>query len=155
MRKVIKTRWWLMDCSLPQRNWARLRVWNDGTCDLLDSDDRLHPFESEAAAVTFLREDEFVPLDQLLDEVTYNRVGPSPLVPPEPARADCPTCGSSWTEGLYGPECDTCGGGAMDRPCPVCGGICGRVWRRAVMDSQDSGLAHWIGHCGLAARTQG
>jgi hypothetical protein len=36
----------------------------------------------------------------------------------------------------------------MELPCPRCGGHCGSVWMRAVLDSQDSNDAHWIGGCG-------
>ena len=32
---------------------------------------------------------------------------------------------------------------------PDLGGECGRVWHRALMDSWDFGIAHWIGGCGL------
>jgi hypothetical protein len=35
----------------------------------------------------------------------------------------------------------------MARPCPVCGGVCGQTWRRAVIDSVDFETAHWFGAC--------
>jgi hypothetical protein len=38
----------------------------------------------------------------------------------------------------------------MERACPICAGMCGSRWRRAVLDSQDAVEAHWIGNCGLA-----
>lgn len=61
----------------------------------------------------------------------------------------CCTCGADWKAGAFGPDCPECGGGALERPCMRCGGRCGAVWRRAVMDSQDEGLAHWVGSCRL------
>lgn len=59
----------------------------------------------------------------------------------------CQQCGASWSEGSFSEDCAACGGGAMDRACLVCEGACGAEWRRAVVDSQDSGEAHWIGAC--------
>lgn len=35
----------------------------------------------------------------------------------------------------------------MTIPCMICGGACGAVYERAVMDSNDRGVAHWIGGC--------
>ncbi len=61
----------------------------------------------------------------------------------------CATCRADWTAGRFSATCDECGGGAMQRACPVCEGRCGEVWRRAVLDSHDSGRAHWAGRCGL------
>jgi hypothetical protein len=63
----------------------------------------------------------------------------------------CPTCGADWAGGEVQPECPCCGGFAMRRPCPVCGGRCGAVWDRAVADSMDEGVAHWVGSCRLSA----
>jgi hypothetical protein len=62
---------------------------------------------------------------------------------------NCTTCGADWSAGLWTPDCEECGGGAMTIPCPTCGGQCGNVWQRAVMDSWDFQLAHWVGSCGL------
>jgi hypothetical protein len=31
----------------------------------------------------------------------------------------------------------------------VCGGECGERWKRAILDSHDARLAHWVGHCAL------
>jgi hypothetical protein len=61
----------------------------------------------------------------------------------------CRLCGSDWERGEFSASCDLCGGGAMDRPCVMCGGRCDSRWTRAVLDSQDSGIAHWHGSCAL------
>ena len=61
----------------------------------------------------------------------------------------CNRCGARWSEGSHGEECPTCGGGAMERDCPVCAGRCGQRWQRAPLDSLDSGVAHWMGRCAL------
>jgi len=61
----------------------------------------------------------------------------------------CTTCGAEWGEGAFTLECDECGGGALVRPCVVCGGRCGAWWRRAVIDSNDARVAHWGGGCAL------
>jgi len=63
--------------------------------------------------------------------------------------ATCRRCAADWRGGAYSPDCAECGGGAMVRLCPACGGACGAVWRRLVIDSNDSGEAHWAGHCAL------
>lgn len=62
----------------------------------------------------------------------------------------CTTCNASWSEGAHTEGCKECGGGAMTRSCAFCGGYCGLTHRRAVLDSQDSGEAHWIGMCQAA-----
>ena len=41
------------------------------------------------------------------------------------------SCGSVWYDGVVGEGCLECGGYAMKRPCPVCGGQCGRMWTRS------------------------
>ncbi len=63
----------------------------------------------------------------------------------------CNRCGANWTVGEYSDDCMECGGGAMERKCPLCDGRCGSVYKRAVVDSWDSGEAHWIGGCHLPA----
>ncbi len=69
-------------------------------------------------------------------------------------RIACTTCGSNWCAGEYQVSCNECGGGALERPCIVCGGKCGAVLTRMVMDSQDAGEAHWIGSCKLPKAEQ-
>ncbi|WP_158279702.1 hypothetical protein [Coraliomargarita sinensis] len=61
--------------------------------------------------------------------------------------AICQSCGSNWSDLKYKNECPECGGGALQVPCPDCSGTCGSMWDRAVLDSNDSGKAHWIGQC--------
>ena len=62
----------------------------------------------------------------------------------------CNSCGADWSAGEVGADCPECGGYALSRPCPVCGADCGGIWHRAVIDSNDSGQAHWIGKCNQA-----
>jgi hypothetical protein len=66
----------------------------------------------------------------------------------------CFSCGADWSEGQYSTQCDECGGGALDCPCPRCGGLCGMRWQRAVMDSHDLKIGHWYGRCGLPQEKQ-
>jgi hypothetical protein len=66
----------------------------------------------------------------------------------------CNRCGARWTEGAFTEGCDTCGGGAMDIACCVCGGRCGQRWWRAPLDSLDFGVAHWGGRCALPEEAQ-
>lgn len=67
--------------------------------------------------------------------------------------AVCRSCGADWRAGGQTEGCPECGGGALTRSCPLCGGACGQVWRRAVSDSTDSGIAHWAGACALTDST--
>ncbi len=71
------------------------------------------------------------------------------LAEPDPANmvVDCPLCGADWGAGEVGPECECCGGFALERPCPICAGQRGAVWKRAVQDSWDQGQAIWVGAC--------
>lgn len=59
----------------------------------------------------------------------------------------CFTCRAEWTAGRWTWGCAECGGGAMEIPCGVCLGACGGAFERAAMDSNDSGLAHFLGRC--------
>lgn len=61
----------------------------------------------------------------------------------------CGTCGAHWTGGEHTADCEECGGGAMSRPCSLCGGRCGAVLQRAPLDSRDYRVAHWVGSCKL------
>jgi hypothetical protein len=67
----------------------------------------------------------------------------------------CTSCGAEWGAGGWSDGCEECGGGAMSRGCPLCQGRCGTIARRAVIDSNDEGCAHWIGACGLAPNMSG
>ncbi len=69
---IFELSWWLMECSLPDLNWARLRVPVGGPAEVLDQDGSIHRFPDRRAAVLFLTEDEFVPVEEL---------GPNDLAP--------------------------------------------------------------------------
>lgn len=79
------------------------------------------------------------------------------------------SCGVSWYDGEWSQGCPECGEGAMQLPCPICKGRCGRVWRRDVemvsqpvtsypavysrsvcvcVQSHSMSSAHWNGECG-------
>jgi len=66
--------------------------------------------------------------------------------------AECLTCGADWTAGRFTGNCAECGGGALERDCMYCGGRCGARLERAVSDSNDSGIGHWLGRCKLDNR---
>ena len=61
----------------------------------------------------------------------------------------CNSCDADWSDGGFTDGCTECGGGAMTRNCILCNGKCGAEYSRAVIDSWDSGEAHWIGSCRL------
>lgn len=67
-----------------------------------------------------------------------------------PGTALCRSCGADWGSGQVTTRCAECGGFALVRSCPVCGGGCGAIWRRAVIDSNDDAEAHWVGSCAAA-----
>lgn len=69
-----------------------------------------------------------------------------------PGTAVCRSCGADWGQGHVSHDCPECGGFALVCTCPVCGGSCPAIWERAIMDSNDSGEAHWIGTCAKARR---
>ncbi len=60
---------------------------------------------------------------------------------------DAASLWADWGAGEVGPECECCGGFALERPCPICAGQCGAVWQWAVQDSWDQGQAIWVGAC--------
>jgi hypothetical protein len=62
--------------------------------------------------------------------------------------ASCRSCRADWSAGAWSAGCKECGGGALTVPCGMCLGACGQSATRAVMDSNDFGLAHWNGGCG-------
>jgi hypothetical protein len=51
--------WYLMYSSLPDLNWARLRVFESGSAEVFDCDGRTTRFASEEDARLWLAEDEF------------------------------------------------------------------------------------------------
>lgn len=59
----------------------------------------------------------------------------------------CFTCGVSWTEEHVSLDCSECGGYSLERPCPLCDGKCGVVWKRDFTMSHAAGKAKWHGVC--------
>ena len=66
----------------------------------------------------------------------------------------CSSCGAGWSKNEYTHDCIECEDGAMERGCIVCGGRCGSIYKRAVIDSWDTKEAHWIGGCSLPGDEQ-
>lgn len=77
-----------------------------------------------------------------LDDVEHEAEAARSYVPTQ-----CEECGSNWSANEIGSSCRTCGGYALFRPCPVCGGKCGAIWERAVIDSNDSQEPVFLGAC--------
>jgi len=59
----------------------------------------------------------------------------------------CFTCGVSWTDDHVSLDCSECGGYSCERPCPLCDGNCGMVWKRDFSMSHACGKARWLGVC--------
>lgn len=59
----------------------------------------------------------------------------------------CFSCGVSWAERHVSLDCSECGGYALERPCPVCEGSCGSLWKRDLTMSHASNRARWEGEC--------
>lgn len=85
---VVQTEWWLMEPSLPDLNWARLRCYADGTADVFDCDARLSSFTSIEDAILFLEDDEFLRLTSLTDLLQDDPELPFPPDRMTPPRAD-------------------------------------------------------------------
>lgn len=64
----------------------------------------------------------------------------------------CVECGADWSKDDHGSDCATCGGFGLIRPCTACDGRCSGWWQRSVLDSNDSGAAHWTGRCRKTGR---
>ena len=62
---IVHTEWWLMWCDFPNLNWARLRVYADGSSDVFDMDGRLIKFATAQEARDDLSEDEYSELSHL------------------------------------------------------------------------------------------
>ena len=60
-----KEQWWLMYCDLPDLNWACLRIYEDKSAQVFDSDGSLFDFENQEDAISFLSEDEFISFEDL------------------------------------------------------------------------------------------
>ncbi|XXY12674.1 hypothetical protein WME88_30885 [Sorangium sp. So ce216] len=76
--------WWLDTSGLPDLLWARLRLFSDGTAEVLDLDGKRTQFRTEAEARELLREDEYQRVD-LLEQADVLDAGVqlATLVPPE------------------------------------------------------------------------
>jgi hypothetical protein len=62
---IARSEWWLMTCSFPSLNWARMRVYEDGSADVFDLDGRLLKFTTVEEAQAELWDDEYRELSQL------------------------------------------------------------------------------------------
>ena len=79
--------WWLDTSGFPDLLWARLRVFVDGSADVLDLDGKVHRFRTEQDARFWLAEDEYVSLESIEDdELTYAALTREELVPPSALR---------------------------------------------------------------------
>ncbi len=58
-RKVVRQDWWLDPTGFPSLLWARLRVFSNGSADVLDLDGVLRLFPTEQLARYHLIEDEY------------------------------------------------------------------------------------------------
>jgi hypothetical protein len=69
MTEAVETSWWLDWSGLPDRLlWARLRVFANGSAEVLDLDGRYHYFGDRQAAVLWLNEDEYTLLEHLVED---------------------------------------------------------------------------------------
>ncbi|XP_052864319.1 protein pinocchio [Anopheles cruzii] len=59
----------------------------------------------------------------------------------------CYTCGVSWTGDQVSLDCTECGGYSLERPCLICEGICGQLWKRDFTMSHACGKSRWQGVC--------
>lgn len=59
----------------------------------------------------------------------------------------CFTCGVSWSDDHVSLDCSECGGYSLSRPCPLCDGACGQLWKRDFTQSHACNKARWIGVC--------
>jgi hypothetical protein len=67
MTSSLSEDWWLDRSALPDRLWARLTVYDDGSSDVLDLDGKLHEFGSREEATDWLSEDEYSPMYDLIE----------------------------------------------------------------------------------------
>ena len=72
-----------MEPSLPDLNWARLRVHANGRAEVFDCDGKTHRFPTADAARLWLTEDEFVDIAALDDsDLTAQGMDRSGIDPP-------------------------------------------------------------------------
>ena len=72
MNENVNDQWWLATIGRTLI-WARLRVLEAGTAEVLDSDGISQPYDSEDSARAALMDAEFVSLDGLDDDDARNR----------------------------------------------------------------------------------
>ncbi|MDZ8239374.1 MAG: hypothetical protein RMZ69_19860 [Nostoc sp. ChiQUE01a] len=73
-KPILKESWWLMWCSFPNLNWARLRTYDDFSAEILDCDGSKYTFSNEEEAHHFLMEDEYTQF-QSLDQEDEQELG--------------------------------------------------------------------------------
>uniref|UniRef100_T1GVL4 Protein pinocchio n=1 Tax=Megaselia scalaris TaxID=36166 RepID=T1GVL4_MEGSC len=61
----------------------------------------------------------------------------------------CFTCGVTWTDDHVSLDCAECGGYSLERPCPLCDGKCGVLWKRDFTMSHACSKAKWHGVCSI------
>jgi len=59
----------------------------------------------------------------------------------------CFSCGVTWTDDHVSLDCKECGGYSLERPCPLCDGKCGVIWKRDFTMSHACSKARWHGVC--------
>lgn len=59
----------------------------------------------------------------------------------------CFTCGVLWADQQVSLDCSECGGYSLERPCMICDGKCGQLWKRDFTMSHACGKARWQGVC--------
>lgn len=59
----------------------------------------------------------------------------------------CFTCGVMWVDQQVSLDCSECGGYCLERPCMLCDGVCGQLWKRDFTMSHACGKARWQGVC--------
>ncbi len=65
--RIAREQWYVMSCDFPHLNWARLRVYADGTAEIFDCDGQTLRCATEAAAHEELSIDEYVAVDDLTE----------------------------------------------------------------------------------------
>jgi len=81
--QIVQTQWWLMYCSFPCLNWARLRVYSDGHADVLDMDGHLLTFPEHEDAKNHLLEDEYITIENLdSEDYAARKLSGEQLTPP-------------------------------------------------------------------------
>ena len=75
-KSILKENWWLMWCSFPNLNWARLRTYDDLSAEILDCDGSKYTFSNEEEARYSLMEDEYNThnLNHLMKKMNKNSV---------------------------------------------------------------------------------